>query len=154
MAQHMAQNTVTITNSNSLPFEINIYGTYESKVVPAKAGGTDGSLTVDVDDVIWYGSSAQADFYSNTYGRDSDGNPQFPGISVSQSITTNDHTLTIAYVKVDGTEAADTHVESLDKGDSYSVTSPEVTGFTPSSATVTGTMGEEDVVVAVVYVAG
>ena len=53
--------------------------------------------------------------------------------------------LTINYVYAEGGEAAETHEEDVAIFSSYSVTSPEITGYTPDPAVVTGTMGDADI---------
>ncbi|MCR5523474.1 MAG: InlB B-repeat-containing protein, partial [Clostridia bacterium] len=52
--------------------------------------------------------------------------------------------LTINYVYADGTEAAETYTDSVEIFKDYSVTSPEIEGYTPDIAKVEGTMGDED----------
>ena len=64
------------------------------------------------------------------------------------------HTLTVHYVYADGSKAADDHTETLAEGASYSVTSPEISGYTPDQATVAGSMGTQDIEVTVTYKAG
>ncbi len=63
----------------------------------------------------------------------------------------NVFTLTIHYrYAEDGTAAAD-HVESLVPGTEYSVTSPEISGYTVDKATVSGSMPAQDVTETVTY---
>lgn len=60
--------------------------------------------------------------------------------------------LTIRYLKADQSVAAPTYmVDTLQRGDNYSVTSPIVVGFTPNQAVVQGTMPDHDVDVTVIY---
>ena len=63
------------------------------------------------------------------------------------------HTLTINYVYADSTQAAEPHTETLAEGAEYAVTSLTIEGFTPDQATVSGSMGTEDVTVTVTYTA-
>ena len=63
----------------------------------------------------------------------------------------NVFTLTINYVYEDGSEAAGTHTENVEFGKGYSVTSPDVVGYTPDKLTVTGTMPASNVEVTVTY---
>ncbi|HRU41880.1 MAG TPA: S-layer homology domain-containing protein, partial [Candidatus Diapherotrites archaeon] len=65
----------------------------------------------------------------------------------------NSYKLTINYQHEDGTAAAATHEETLANGEAYSVTSPEITGYTPDQAVVAGVMGTSDVTVTVTYTA-
>ena len=52
--------------------------------------------------------------------------------------------LTINYVYANGSEAAETHTEDVEIFTGYSVISPGITGYTPDTATVEGTMGDDD----------
>ena len=64
------------------------------------------------------------------------------------------HTLTVNYVYAeDGSEAAPTVHEALAKDAQFNVASPVIEGYTPDQAVVAGTMGDEDIVVTVVYTA-
>ncbi|MCR4747605.1 MAG: MucBP domain-containing protein, partial [Clostridiales bacterium] len=61
-------------------------------------------------------------------------------------------TLTVNYVMADGSKApAAQTVGNLKAGQSYSVASPKVRGYTPNQATVSGTIGTEDQTVTVTY---
>jgi|GEM_PF-3413096 len=68
------------------------------------------------------------------------------------TLVTAMQTLTVNYVYEDGTEAAPSYVNGYAEGASYSVASPEITGFNPDVAVVSGVMGAEDVTVTVTYV--
>ena len=61
------------------------------------------------------------------------------------------HTLTIHYVYEDQTEAAADYTEEFREGTPYTVNSPDVPNYRPDTATVSGTMGTEDVTVTVTY---
>jgi hypothetical protein len=73
-------------------------------------------------------------------------------VTVDVTYGINSYTLTINYVYADGTTAATTHTESVNYNATYSVTSPEITGYTADLPVVTGTMGTEDVTVNVTYI--
>ncbi len=60
--------------------------------------------------------------------------------------------LTIYYIYLDGTTAAPTYTEQLEAGTEYSVTSPEIPGYTPSMYVVTGIMPARDVEYTVIYI--
>ena len=60
------------------------------------------------------------------------------------SITSVNCTLTINYEYATGGEAHESYTDNVAIFNSYSVTSPEITGYTPDTATVEGTMGDED----------
>lgn len=63
----------------------------------------------------------------------------------------NVFTLTVNYVYEDGKTAADTHTETVTYGAAYSVTSPAIDGYVPSTAVVKGTMPAENKTVTVTY---
>lgn len=63
----------------------------------------------------------------------------------------NVFTLTIHYRYADGGQAAADHVESFVQGTAYSVTSPEISGYTVDKATVSGSMPAQDVTETVTY---
>ena len=65
--------------------------------------------------------------------------------------TIDSHTLTINYVDGNGDPIATAYTDEIEYGTDYSVDSPAVTGHTPNEATVTGTMGTENVTVTVTY---
>ena len=72
-------------------------------------------------------------------------------VTVNVVYSINSYNLTVNYKYADGTPAATTHTESVNYNAAYSVTSPVITGYTASQATVSGTMGTEDVTVDVTY---
>ena len=61
------------------------------------------------------------------------------------------HNLTVKYQYEDKTKASESVVQSLVKDDSYYVTSPEIAGFTPNFAVVSGSMPDEDLTIVVTY---
>lgn len=63
----------------------------------------------------------------------------------------NVFTLTIHYHYAEGGTAAEDHVESFVQGAAYSVTSPEISGYTVNKATVSGSMPAQDVTETVIY---
>ncbi|MBQ3520033.1 MAG: InlB B-repeat-containing protein, partial [Clostridia bacterium] len=71
--------------------------------------------------------------------------------TVKAVYTVNSYTLTINYVYADGTEAAETHTETVEYGKNYSVTSHVLNGYTADHLVVNGTMGAENVTVTVTY---
>ena len=62
--------------------------------------------------------------------------------------------MTIHYVSTEGETLADDYVAELTEGDAYSVTSPVIRGYTTTQRVVSGTMGETDIVVTVIYSSG
>ncbi len=66
--------------------------------------------------------------------------------------TKKEYQLTINYKYEDGTQAAESYVESIANGSTYSVDSPNVrVGYHADPANVSGTMPKEDLVLNVVY---
>lgn len=63
----------------------------------------------------------------------------------------NQFQLTINYVYADGTTAATSHSETLTVGNTYTVTSPTIDGYTADKPVVSGTMPAENVEVTVIY---
>ena len=72
-------------------------------------------------------------------------------VTVNVTYSTVPYTLTIHYVYADNTPAANDVVRNLAYNVPYSETSPTIEGYTPDQAVVSGTMGEADVEVTVVY---
>ena len=64
------------------------------------------------------------------------------GKAVTVTYTPDSFTLTVNYVMSDGTTAPAAHTEQVVYLTAYSVASPEVAGYTPDVATVTGTMDD------------
>ncbi len=60
--------------------------------------------------------------------------------------------LTIHYIYYDGRTAAPTLTEQLESGTSYSITSPGITGYTPSIYVVNGVKPARDVEYTVIYI--
>ena len=73
------------------------------------------------------------------------------GIEKTVTYTPNDYTLTVHYVYANGTEAASDYTGEVTFGETYNVTSPAITGYTPNQATVSGTMDEEGKKITVTY---
>ena len=63
----------------------------------------------------------------------------------------NQFQLTIKYVYEDGSEAATSHSSTLTVGNTYSVNSPTINGYTADTTVVSGTMPAENVEVTVTY---
>ena len=72
-------------------------------------------------------------------------------VTVNVTYSTVPYTLTIHYVYADNTPAANDVVRNLAYNVPYSETSPTIEGYTPDQAVVSGTMGEADLEVTVVY---
>lgn len=76
-----------------------------------------------------------------------------PAEAVTEVVTyaVQSYYLTVDYRYEDGTQAADSHREQVPFGVQYSVSSPVITGYTPSLETVSGIMPGEDVTATVTY---
>ena len=62
------------------------------------------------------------------------------------------HKVTVHYIYADGSRAADDAVrDDLAEGTTYSITSPDISGYTPDQSIVNGMMGTEDVEITVTY---
>ena len=72
-------------------------------------------------------------------------------VTETVTYTKNSYALTINYVDGDNNVVAPAYTATVEYGASYSVNSPEVTGYTPDQATVSGMMGTEAVNVTVTY---
>ena len=74
-------------------------------------------------------------------------------VTLTVRYTANEYNLTIQYVYADSTTVAvaPDYTAQVAFGETYSVPSPEIAGFTASQATVAGTMPAQDVVVTVTY---
>ena len=71
--------------------------------------------------------------------------------TIAATFSINSYNLTIHYVYADDSEAAADYTATLDYGATYSVASPEITGYTANQTMVEGTMPAEDVTVTVTY---
>ena len=72
-------------------------------------------------------------------------------VTVDVTYYTDVYTLTVHYVYADNTPAAEDEVRNLAYNVPYTVTSPTIEGYTPDQVEVSGTMGEDNVEVTVVY---
>ncbi len=72
-------------------------------------------------------------------------------VTVDVTYSINSYTLTINYLYANGTPAATTYTGSVNYNATYSVASPDITGYTADQPVVTGTMGTESVTVDVTY---
>lgn len=63
----------------------------------------------------------------------------------------NTHPVTVNYEYEDGTQAADSVTQSIEVGKDFEIVSPSITGYTPSQAKITGTMGESSQEYTVTY---
>ncbi len=80
--------------------------------------------------------------------------PEFEVVDISDLPVNQPHTLTVNYQYPDGTQAAESVVQSLEAGAEYNIPSPTVEGYRPDKETVSGTMPEEDLTVDVTYSKG
>lgn len=61
------------------------------------------------------------------------------------------HTLTIKYLDEEENEIAETYTAELESGKAYEIESPAIEGYTPDQATISGTIGNEDIEIVVTY---
>ena len=94
----------------------------------------------------WYESNALV-YSLATYTID----PVTSAHTLEARFTLNTHTLTINYQYANGSQAASQYSQTYSYGESYSVASPSITGYTPDIDIVSGTMGDADVTVTVTY---
>lgn len=73
------------------------------------------------------------------------------GVVGTEYVEPLSHTLTINYLYSDDSSAATAYEATIKEGTTYTVNSPEITGYTPDIATVTGTMGDSNITVTVTY---
>ncbi|MBO7481023.1 MAG: fibronectin type III domain-containing protein [Bacteroidales bacterium] len=71
--------------------------------------------------------------------------------TINATFVANNYNLTIHYVYADNRTAAPDHTESVTFGTTYSVVSPEITGYTADIDTAAGTMPAGDVELTVTY---
>ncbi len=71
--------------------------------------------------------------------------------STNNSTEEQTYTLTIKYLYSDGTKAKDPYTGSYKKGDSYSITSPTISGYEADYSVVSGTMSGSDKTITVTY---
>lgn len=85
------------------------------------------------------------------------GVPRDNGGNVTDTITLNarwqiqSFTVTVNYRYGDGTKAADSVTQAVEYGKTYDIESPQIEGYTPSQAAVSGTMSNSNVVADVIY---
>ena len=61
------------------------------------------------------------------------------------------YTLTIRYINVIGSPIADAYVTLVEPGEEFNIPSPEIEGYEPDQATVTGIMGSSSATIIVTY---
>lgn len=91
----------------------------------------------------WYEQAVGGGYRAVSSTTSSDGNTTL--------VNSNLYTVTIHYRYADGTRVFDSYTDRLPVGASFSVASPALRGYTPSQASVTGTMPAHDVEFIVIY---
>ncbi len=152
---------VTITaNDQTYPFNDQIQGegdtAYEDPAEIAEKVTADGLVSGDtLESIILDGQAKDIDEYEgaivpssavikNSGGQDVTSNYNITYTAGKLTITSVNAPLTINYVYENGTTAADTYTDNIEIFTGYSVTSPEITGYTPDKETVEGTMENID----------
>ena len=158
---NVAQKELTITaNDQSYPFNNQMQGedgtTYTNSADISEKVTVDNPVTGDtLTSIVLTGQAKDIDEYEgkivpssavikNSGGRDVTTNYNITYTSGKLTITSVNAPLTVNYVYAKGGEAAETHTEDVEIFTGYSVTSPEITGYTPDKATVEGTMESLD----------
>ena len=100
--------------------------------------GYNGKATVSVPDL-------KPDEYHYTVHFSGNENYTEKDITGSFKVNPVDCALTINYVYASGGEAYETYTDNVAIFTQYSVTSPEIANYTPDTATVEGTMGDDDI---------
>lgn len=130
-------------------------GTYSYTVEYYIDGKKDDSLTVTAQAAYNAVISTYPDKCPANYKLDKTENlPLTIGVSgnvIKVYYVKNVFTLTIHYLYAGGGKAAEDHVESLMQDTAYSVTSPEISGYTVDKEIVSGTMPAENVTETVTY---
>ena len=135
---------VVVAKAGTVSFYIN--NTLVSTVENTEAALSNFSIvvpygqTIAVDSVAVYGSDGNA-VYSNDFKDSSD------------SSSTVKHTLTVNYLFEDNSVAATAVTKEIPEGQYYAISSPSIDGFIPDQATVSGTMGNENITLNVTYIA-
>ncbi len=145
--------------------QVNIEGD-ESTVVRINYKRHSNTLTYYVDGEIYNSSTKKYDETLTALTEPSKTGYTFSGwdyvpstmpdhdVDVTGTYTINHHTLTITYKYAgSGNTAATTYTESYDYDEAYSEVSPIIAGYTASVPLVTGTMGDANVTVDVIYTA-
>ena len=134
---------VVVAKAGTVSFYIN--NTLVSTVENTEAALSNFSIvvpygqTIAVDSVAVYGSDGNA-VYSNDFKDSSD------------SSSTVKHTLTVNYLFEDNSVAATAVTKEIPEGQYYAISSPSIDGFIPDQATVSGTMGNENITINVTYI--
>ncbi len=158
---NVAQKELTITaNDQSYPFNNQMQGedgtTYTNSADISEKVTVDDPVTGDtLTSIVLTGQAKDIDEYEgkivpssavikNSGGQNVTSNYDITYTAGKLTITSVNAPLTINYVYAKGGEAAETHTEDVEIFTGYSVTSPEITGYTPDKATVEGTMESLD----------
>ena len=158
---NVAQKELTITaEDQTYPFNNQMQGedgtTYTNSADISEKVTVDDPVTGDtLTSIVLTGQAKDIDEYEgkivpssavikNSGGQDVTSNYNITYTAGKLTITSVNAPLTINYVYAKGGEAAETHTEDVEIFTDYSVTSPEITGYTPEPATVEGTMENLD----------
>ncbi len=138
-----ARTLVANFSLNSYTLTINYKYDNGTQAAPTHTESVNYNAAYNVTSPVINGYTADQLVVSGTMGADD--------VTVNVIYSINSYTLTINYKYADGTTAAATHTESVDYNATYSVASPDITGYTADQPMVTGTMGTENVTVNVTY---
>ena len=142
----MGTEAVTVNvvyNINSYDLTINYKYADGSQAAPTHSETLNYNVGYSVNSPVITGYTADQTTVSGTMGTEA--------VTVNVTYSINSYDLTINYKYANGTQAAPAHTENINYNVGYSVTSPAITGYTPSQAIVSGTMGTANVTVDVIY---
>ena len=132
---HFSQNSYTLT--------INYKYANGTTAAPTHTENVAYGASYSVTSPSILGYTADQEVVSGTMGA---GN-----VTIDVTYNVNSYILTINYMYADGSTAAPTYTQTVDYGDTYSVTSPDIPGYSPSLPVVSGTMGADNLTVNVTY---
>ena len=158
---NVAQKALTITAvDQSYPFNDQIQGeggtAYEDPAEIAEKVTVEGLVAGDtLESIILDGQAKDIGEHEgiiapssavikNSGGQDVTANYNITYTAGKLTISSVNAPLTINYVYENGTTAADSYTDNIEIFTGYSVTSPEITGYTPDKETVEGTMENID----------
>ena len=144
-----AEITVTYTKLTAHKLTINYLDKNTNKAVAtaySKADFYEGeSYSVKSPSVSGYNAPSKATVSGKFSSKDISVNVYYTAKPIAS------HNVIITFVMSDGSTAPDSITKAFEEGKSYDIAVPEITNYTPSQATVAGTMGTSDVKVSVTY---
>ncbi len=125
-------------------FTESLDGTWKLEETDKCTGTTNTTVNADINDYLGFTVDQSLGKLSGTVAGDG-------SLVLEVYYRRNRHNLKVDYQMSDGTDAPDDYSATLKFGESYSVTTPIVPGYTPDKGTVKGTMPDKDVAEKVIY---